>query len=112
MEELLTRALKKYGELAGANNIKKCMEIDSIKCGSVGFQKLKEFALKIGDVLEADQGLIIASVPVGAMQASRALLVARIGDGGVDVAAFYKEGLIKQHGARQAIDKLKGQLLL
>ena len=49
-------------------------------------------------------------VPVGAMGASRALLVASLGKGSVDVAAFFKEGLIKQNGAKQAVESLKHQL--
>ena len=117
ISQVLLQAMGQYGELvlAGSDEaslLKKGSVTESIKCGEISFQKLKEAGLKLGDLLEADskKGIITVVVPVGAMRASRALLVASLGKGSVDVAAFFKEGLIKQNGAKQAIESLKHQL--
>ena len=100
ISQVLLQAMGQYGELVLAGS------------DTASFQELKEAGLKSGDLLEADskKGIITVIVPVGAMKASRALLVASLGKGSVDVAAFFKEGLIKQNGAKQAIESLKHQL--
>lgn len=117
MSQLFLQAMEKYGELVlvGSDKselLKKGVEMESLNCGDMSFQKLKEAALKSGILLEADtkKKLVVVSVPVGAMKASQALLVARLEDSRIDIAAYFKEGLIKQGGARQAIEYISHQL--
>lgn len=113
----LSEAIDKYGDLVYANGnketlLKKGTEYKLIEGIKNGPQRIREALLKVGEILEEDENkkTIIALIPSGSMNASHALLVALYSENTVDIAAFFKEGLIKQHGARQAIDKVEQQL--
>ena len=119
ISQFLRQAMEKYGEFALAvsdktGSFNKGVETESLNCRDISYQKLKEAALKSGNLLEADskKQLIVVSVPVGAMKASHALLVARLEESRIDIGAYFKEGLIKQRGAREAIECISHQLQL
>jgi len=117
IQALMSEAMEKYGKLALATGNKEKMlsqgtETDSIQMPGISMLRLREAFLKLGDVLDEDENnkTIVAVVPTGAMQATRALSVARLDSDCVDIAVYCKEGLFKQHGAKRVIENLKKEL--
>ena len=117
IKRTLFDSLDKYSALGldtGCNDkmIEKGTEVDSIEVENMSQQRLREAILKTGEILDEDHntGTITAVLSTGSMNASRSLVVAQYEGNIVQIAAFFKEGLINQHGARQAIDAIKRQL--
>lgn len=117
IKQALSDSLDKYATLVlVTENKEKLMEKgadeDLFEVENMSQQRLREALLKLGEILDEDPntGVITAVLPTGNMNASRALVVAQQEGSTVHVAAFFKEGLIKQHGARQAIDAIKRHL--
>lgn len=117
IKQILSDAMDIYATLVlVTGNKEKLMEKgaaeDMFEVENMSQQRLREAILKTGEILDEDPntGVITAVLPTGNMNASRALVVAQHEGNTVHVAAFFKEGLIKQHGARQAIDAIRRQL--
>ena len=117
IQQILSEAMDKNAALVVATGnkeamIKKWAVFDSVVIEGINQLRLREAVLKTGDILDEDEetGAITAIIPTGSMNASRALVVARISEDGVEFAGFFKEGLIKQHGAKHAIEKIQAQL--
>ena len=117
MQQILSEAMDKNAALVVATGnkeamLKKWAIFDSVMIEGINQLRLREAMLKTGEILDEDEetGAITAVIPTGSMNASRALVVARIGEDGVEFASFFKEGLIKQHGAKHAIEKIQAQL--
>ena len=117
MQQILSEAMDKNAALVLATGskealLKKWAIYDSVTIRGINPKKLSEAIIKTGEILDEDEktGAIIAVIPTGSMNASRALVVARIDADAVEFAAFFKDGLIKQHGAKHAIEKIKAQL--
>ena len=111
--KIMSSALDKHGELILATDDKEKIlantVVDTIVSKDMIFPLLLQAMTEAGSVLEADeeQGIAIAAIPAGRMNTSRAFVVAKCKGSAAIVAAYFKEGLIKQHGASQAIEKLK-----
>lgn len=111
--QIMSAALDKHGELILATDDKEKIlintVIDTIVSKDMIFPLLLQAMTKAGSVLEADeeQGIAIAVIPAGRMNASRAFVVAKCEESTAVIAAYFQEGLIKQYGASQAIEKLK-----
>ena len=116
IQQILSEAMDKYAALVLATGnkegmLKKWALSDSVVIEGINQQQLREAILKTGDILEEEEnnGIITAVIPAGSMNASRALVVMRSIGNTVEFAAFFKEGFIKQNGAKQAIEKIKAQ---
>ena len=117
IKQILSEAMDKNAALIIATGnkeamLKKWAIFDSVTIEGINSKKLREAIIKTGEVLGEDEktGAITAVIPTGSMNASRALVVARIDADTVEFAGFFKEGLIKQHGAKHAIERIKAQL--
>ena len=117
IKQVLSEAMDKNAALVLATGnkdamLKKWTIYDSVRIEGINPKKLREAIVKSGEILDEDEntGAITAVIPAGTMNASRALVVARIDSDAVEFGAFFKEGLIKQHGAKHAIEKIKAQL--
>ncbi len=117
IKQVLSEAMDKNAALVIATGskealLKKWAIYDSVTIQGISPKKLREAIIKTGEILDEDEktGAIIAVIPTGSMNASRALVVARMDTDAVEFAAYFKEGLIKQHGAKNAIEKIKAQL--
>lgn len=117
IKQVLSEAMDKNAALVlvtGSKEalLKKWAIFDSVRIEGINSKKLREAMIKTGEILDEDEntGAITAVIPTGSMNASRALVVARIDADVVEFAGFFKEGLIKQHGAKHAIEKIKAQL--
>ena len=115
--QILSEAMDKNAALVIATGnkealLKKWAIFDSVAIEGINSKKLREAIIKTGEILDEDEktGAITAVIPTGSMNASRALVVATIDADTVEFASFFKEGLIKQHGAKHAIEKIKAQL--
>lgn len=116
--QVLSKAMDKFAAPVLATGskealMKKGVEVDTIEVRDASLQRLREAFFKTGDILDEDKAnkVITATIPTGNMNASAALVVARCENESVSVAAFFKEGLIKQHGAKRAIAKLRAVLV-
>ena len=72
---------------------------------------LEQALAEIGDFLERAEDHWTALVPCGAGDMNRAVLVAAPEGETLRVRAWAKEGLINQHAAEKAVEKLKAALL-
>ena len=84
--------------------LKKWTMTESVTIEGINQMWLREAIMKTGEILEEDEnnGIITAVIPSGSMNASRALVVVRSVGNTVEFAAFFKEGFIRQNGAKQA----------
>lgn len=117
IQQFLSEAMDRNAALVLATGdksamLKKWAILDSVTINGMNQKRLREAILKTGEILDEDEttGVITAVIPTGSMNASRALVVARVNLDTVEFAAFFKEGLIKQNGAKHAIEKIKAQL--
>lgn len=117
IKQILSEAMDKNAALVIATGnkealLKKWAIFDSVTIKGINLKKLREAIIKTGEILDEDEktGAITAVIPTGSMNASCALVVARIDADAVEFAGFFKEGLIKQHGAKHAIERIKAQL--
>lgn len=117
VKDVLARGLQKYGELAVAGNnvenlLKKYSKTESMRVTGITMEHLRRVIAARGNILEenSEAQFFIAVIPTGRMNATRALMATVLQDDVVQFAAYAKEGLIKQHLAKGAIDSIKGQL--
>lgn len=117
IQQILSEAMDKNATLVVATGnkeamLKKWAIFDSVMIEGINQLRLREAILKTGEILDEDEetGAITAVIPTGSMNASRALVVARIDEDAVEFAAFFKEGLIRQNGAMHAVERIKEQL--
>lgn len=117
IHQMLSEAMDKNAALVLATGnkeamLKKWAIFDTVTVNGINQQRLREAILKTGEILDEDEitGAITAVIPSGNMNASRALVVGKSDVNTVELAAFFKEGLIKQNGAKLAIEKIKAQL--
>ena len=108
--DVLNAAVVKYaGKVV---RLEKNSEMVTFPRNQIGYRKLKEALVKAGEILEenTDSKTIIAVIPTGFQNAARAYAAARIEKDTLTIAAYFKEGLIKQDGAKHAIDQIQKQL--
>lgn len=76
------------------------------------FKKVRDTAIKMGMILEEDEslGTVKAMIKGGAANMAPVLLVAIVGKGKVDVGAYSREGLIRQHAAKKTAERFMGLL--
>ena len=117
LKQILSEAMDKNAALLLATGNKAAMlekwaAFDSVTIEGINQQRLREAILKTGEILGEDEktGVITAVIPTGSLNASLSLVVTRINANVVEFAAFFKEGLIKQNGAKYAIERIKAQL--
>ena len=115
--DLLARGLQKYGELAIAGNnlenlLKKHSKSESMSATGITMEHLRRAIAACGNILEenSEAQFFIAVIPTGRMNATRALVAAVLQNGVMHFAAYAREGLIKQHLAKGAIDSIKKQI--
>lgn len=115
--DILGIGLRKYGELAVAGNsvenlLKKHTLTENVCVTGITLEHLRKTVVACGNILEenTDEQFIIAVIPTGRMNATRALIAVVLQNEILQFAAYAKEGLIKQHLAQRAIDSIKDRL--
>ena len=70
---------------------------------------MRETLIRVGKILEEDieNKTHISTIPTGAMKAARALAVTVLDDHVLHIAAYAKEGLIKQNLSKKAVETIK-----
>lgn len=113
----LADAMRKYGEFAIAGrDLKKLLDKDAVSLevgtGSITFQQLGLLLVEVGEILEQDEGKqrYVVVVPTGIMKAMRSLVVVKYNAEFIALAAYAREGLIKQNGAKQALDTIANKI--
>ena len=96
--------------LAGARMIKKLPSQTEIEVLDAPFQTVLEALQKVGTIKEIKEDGASGVVMAGKADLNPAYVVIHQEDGKVLVMATAKEGLIKQHTAVGAINKIKGAL--
>lgn len=114
MLQKLSRAVRKYGEQSAASskNVElqsKDVAYDSMEVDDINILHVREALIRVGKILEEDieYKTHISTIPTGAMKAARALAVTVLDDHVLYIAAYAKEGLIKQNLAKHAIETIK-----
>ena len=88
------------------------MKYDTFHVGTISYGMLRDALLRIGEIIQdhEDKYEIIARVGAGFANMNPAVMVIAIQGEYLSVAAYAKEGLIKQHTAEKAIQNLKDSL--
>ena len=114
----LTNAMQKYGELAMyGKDMRKLLEkgciCEEIAMNGITFQQLGLLLVDLGEILEQNEKdrRYVVVVPTGFMKAMRALVVVKSTEKSIYFAAYAHEGLIRQNGARKAIDIIKNNIM-
>ena len=114
MKELLEKYLKKYGKVekvCSSSDLKgnwianACY--DTICLEKVDDLMVRDALVGQGRILEEDldNHIYVDLIRVGKMNMSEALLIIKRVEKDVYISAYAKEGLIKQHLAKQAVEK-------
>lgn len=111
----LQKSVKKYEPGADDKLLKKvetqCVyeEIDS---KGLKFKQLRDKLMLLGSIMEEDEkkNIYVAVVNAGAKNGNPCIMVANLLEDKVAVYAYAREGLIKQHTAKKAVDKLKKEV--
>jgi len=116
MDRLLLDAVVDYGGRIGEGatvsskeKLKKQTVYQSISLADEdGFTRVRDAAIECGNVLREDKksGVIEAEIGAGAANMNPAIVVAQVSGNEIDIAAYAREGLIKQHAAKKAVEKL------
>lgn len=95
-----------------SSNLKAEIEFDIFHVEGLSYGLLRDALTRIGEVVEDREAKseIIARVGAGFADLNIALLVISITGEFISVASYAKEGLIKQHTAKKAINNLKNSL--
>lgn len=104
--ELLLKAGKKNDVIHGKLTLKKAekaIETERIEDPNATLKKVRDAILGLGKILEENtkENYYLSTIRVNA---TAAILVVRVSEGVVDIAAYAEEGIIKQHLAKKAIE--------
>ncbi|MCI6594001.1 MAG: hypothetical protein MSJ87_01940 [Firmicutes bacterium] len=116
IKELFGKALREYGSYISARekngDILDKLHTERIKAGGLGYLNLRDALNEIGHILKDDPktGTFVAIIRNGSHDLNSAFAVCMLEDDHIDICAYAKEGIIKQHLAEKAIKQLKASL--
>ena len=114
IKELLFQTGKKnevIDDRLSREKAEKRMESECIEDAGVSFQKIGDAVLGLGTILDVNEEKQYYLTTVS-VNATAAILIACISkENTVEAAAYAKEGIIRQHLARKALDTFKQRLL-
>lgn len=105
--EKLTDKLELYIDLKEKNLLLREIAVEDIT-----FPNLRDILLTIGDILEEDEAdkIYISRIKSGIANKNSAIVAVLCKEDTLYIASSAKEGLINQHTAEKAIDKLESGL--
>ncbi len=100
---LLIDRIKNYTDICEAHLEKKTIDVEE-----VSFLKLRDTLLGMGKILEEDfeNEVYIINIPSGFASKNRAVVGIQLLNQKMNLVGYAKEGIINQHTASKAIDKI------
>ena len=120
MNDLLADAISRYSAISGSPAVKltaKKLKMQSASkriqiSGNDTFSKVRDAVNECGKIMLEDENrnLVEALVKSGSSGMNPAVVVAKTDGETMDICAYAKEGLINQHTAEKAIEKVMSKL--
>lgn len=86
----------------------KLLEEATISVENMSFTNLRDNIVRAGKILEEDfdQNIYVINVPAGVADRNAAVVAIQLNGNCLDLLGYAKEGMISQHTAEKAIEKL------